>query len=75
MGPEDLPEAYAIAVLHKDADAYTTIFDENIRAFDMWQEWRYDGITAWREVAKGWFGKSFTSTLLLQSILIPCKWC
>lgn len=21
----------------------------------MWQEWRYDGITAWREVAKDWF--------------------
>ncbi len=55
MGPEDLLEAYATAVLHKDAAAYTSIFDENIRAFDMWQEWRYDGITAWREVAKGWF--------------------
>lgn len=48
-------EAYATAVLHKDAAAYTSIFDENIRVFDMWQEWRYDGITAWREVAKDWF--------------------
>lgn len=53
--PEYLLEAYATAVLHKDAAAYTSIFDENIRVFDMWQEWRYDGITAWREVAKDWF--------------------
>ncbi len=55
MGPEGLLEAYAIAVLHKDAEAYASIFDENIRVFDMWQEWCYDGITAWHEVAKGWF--------------------
>ncbi|MBN8721103.1 MAG: nuclear transport factor 2 family protein [Sediminibacterium magnilacihabitans] len=55
MRPEYLLEAYATAVLHKDAAAYTSIFDENIRVFDMWQEWRYDGITAWREVAKDWF--------------------
>ena len=55
MRPEYLLEAYATAVLHKDAAAYTSIFDENIRVFDMWQEWRYDGITAWREVAKYWF--------------------
>jgi ketosteroid isomerase-like protein len=55
MKPEDLLEAYAKAVLHKNAAAYTSIFDENIRVFDMWQEWRYDGMAAWREVAKGWF--------------------
>ena len=55
MRPEYLLEAYATAVLHKDAAAYTSIFDENIRVFDMWQDWRYDGITAWREVAKDWF--------------------
>ena len=55
MRPEYLLEAYATAVLHKDAAAYTSIFDENILVFDMWQEWRYDGITAWREVAKDWF--------------------
>lgn len=55
MKPEDLLEAYAMAVLHKDVGAYTSIFDEHIRVFDMWQEWSYDGIAAWREVATGWF--------------------
>jgi len=55
MNPENLLDAYANAVAAKDLNAYLSIFDENIRVFDMWQEWSYDGLNAWREMAMGWF--------------------
>jgi uncharacterized protein (TIGR02246 family) len=48
-------ETYKNAVFHKDVEAFTSIFDEDVRVFDMWQEWSLDGLTAWREMAKGWF--------------------
>jgi uncharacterized protein (TIGR02246 family) len=55
MKLESIFEAYKTAVLQKDLDAYASIFDENILAFDTWQQWSYEGLTAWRDTAKGWF--------------------
>lgn len=48
-------ETYKNAVFQKDLEAFTSIFDEKILAFDMWGQWTYDGLPAWREMAKGWF--------------------
>lgn len=55
MEPELLLETYKTAVLQKDLQAYTSIFDDNIRVFDMWQQWTHDGLATWSEMAKGWF--------------------
>ena len=55
MKPESLLQRYKTAVLQKDLIAFTSIFDENVRVFDMWQQWTYDGLAAWSEMAKGWF--------------------
>jgi len=51
---ESLFDTYKTSVRHKDLDAFLSIFDDNVRIFDMW-EWTYDGLTSWREMAHGWF--------------------
>ena len=50
-----LYQIYRNAIFRKDLDAFASIFDENVRVFDMWVQWSYDGLPAWREMAKGWF--------------------
>ena len=50
-----LLESYQQAVFQKDLEAFASIFDEKVRVFDTWQRWTYDGLTAWREMAAGWF--------------------
>jgi uncharacterized protein (TIGR02246 family) len=54
-GIESLLEIYKNAVFQKDVEAYTSIFDEKVRVFDMWEKWSCDGLDAWQEIAKGWF--------------------
>lgn len=51
---KSLFDTYKSSVLRKDVDAFTSIFDDNVRIFDMW-EWSYEGLAPWREMAKGWF--------------------
>ena len=53
---ESLLDAYKNAVFQKDQDAFAAIFDGNVRVFDMWDRWSYEGLAAWRDMAKGWFG-------------------
>jgi uncharacterized protein (TIGR02246 family) len=55
MKVESLLETYKSAFYQKDIDAFTSIFDENVHVFDMWVQWTYNGLAAWREMAKGWF--------------------
>jgi uncharacterized protein (TIGR02246 family) len=55
MEPESLFQTYKTAVLQKDLEAFASIYDENVFVFDTWQQWSYDGLAAWREMAKGWF--------------------
>ncbi|MBC7851342.1 MAG: nuclear transport factor 2 family protein, partial [Chitinophagaceae bacterium] len=31
------------------------LYDENVRVFDMWQQWQYNGIGEWREMVNQWF--------------------
>jgi ketosteroid isomerase-like protein len=48
--------AYKAAVLAKDVDAFVALYDRNVRVFDMWNEWSYEGLEAWRGMATAWFG-------------------
>ncbi len=50
-----LYQTYRNAIFKKDLDAFVSIFDEKVRIFDMWEQWTYEGLDAWREMAKGWF--------------------
>lgn len=53
---ESLFETYSNAVFQKNVEAFTSIFDEKVLVFDMWEPWTYDGLVVWREMAKEWFG-------------------
>lgn len=49
-------DAYAAAVLAKDVDALLALYDPDVRVFDLWGEWSYEGRGAWRLAVAGWFG-------------------
>ncbi|HSZ34095.1 MAG TPA: nuclear transport factor 2 family protein [Puia sp.] len=53
---ESLFETYKKSVFQKDVETFVSIFDENVRVFDMWQRWSYDGLSDWREMVENWFG-------------------
>ena len=55
MDIRSLLEKYKNAVFQKDVGAFTSLFDEQVLIFDMWQQWSYHGLDAWREVVNGWF--------------------
>jgi ketosteroid isomerase-like protein len=47
--------SYAASALAKDADAFVSIYTEDLHVFDMWNQWELRGIDAWRKMAQGWF--------------------
>lgn len=49
-------EAYQAAVFAKDVEAFVSLYDTNVHVFDMWEQWSYTGIEAWRGMVTGWFG-------------------
>jgi uncharacterized protein (TIGR02246 family) len=52
---ESLFEAYKNAVYQKDMEAFAAIFDEQVLVFDMWMQWTYEGLPAWRSMVQDWF--------------------
>jgi uncharacterized protein (TIGR02246 family) len=53
---EQVLEAYRAAVHAQDVDAFVALYDDDVRVFDTWGRWSYDGIEAWRGMAAEWFG-------------------
>lgn len=49
-------EAYKSAVFAKDVEALVALYDRDVRIFDMWGAWSYDGAEAWRGMVAAWFG-------------------
>ena len=49
-------DAYKAAAFAKDVDALVALYADDVRVFDMWGEWQYDGLAAWRAMVAGWFG-------------------
>ena len=49
-------DSYRAAAYAKDVDAFVALFDENVRVFDMWGRWSYDGAGEWRTMVSEWFG-------------------
>ncbi|HVU58522.1 MAG TPA: SgcJ/EcaC family oxidoreductase [Puia sp.] len=62
---ESLLETYKTAVFQKDVDAFVSIFDEDVRIFDMW-EWVYAGLAPWRKMAESWFGSLDTERVVVS---------
>jgi uncharacterized protein (TIGR02246 family) len=53
---DELLNAYAAAVRAKDVDALVGLYADDVRTFDLWSEWSYDGKPAFREMVTEWFG-------------------
>jgi uncharacterized protein (TIGR02246 family) len=53
---EEMLEAYAAAVRAKDVDAFLDLYADDVRTFDLWTEWSYDGKDALRGMVAEWFG-------------------
>ena len=56
MRPEELLEAYVAAVRAKDVDVFVGLYADDVRTFDLWNVWSYDGKGALREMVAEWFG-------------------
>ena len=53
---DEMLEAYAAAVRAKDVDAFVGLYAEDVRTFDLWSVWSYDGKAALRDMVGEWFG-------------------
>src|SRR5215831_12428571 len=53
---EEMLEAYATAVRAKDVDAFLGLYADDVRNFDLWSVWSYDGKDALRGMVSEWFG-------------------
>jgi ketosteroid isomerase-like protein len=53
---EEMLGTYADAVRRKDVDRFVALYDDDVRVFDMWERWSYDGADAWRQMVGEWFG-------------------
>jgi uncharacterized protein (TIGR02246 family) len=49
-------DRYAAAVRAKDVDAFMELYADDVRTFDLWQVWTYDGKDAVRGMVTEWFG-------------------
>jgi len=59
-------DAYKAAVHAKDVAAFAALYDTNVRVFDLWGTWRYEGLAAWREMAQGWFGSLGSERVVVE---------
>jgi ketosteroid isomerase-like protein len=49
-------EAFKTCVLRKDAAAFVELYAQDVRVFDTWGAWSYEGAPAWRQAVEEWFG-------------------
>ncbi len=53
---EELLDVYAAAVRAKDVEAFLDLYADDVRSFDLWERWSYDGKDALRAMVSEWFG-------------------
>lgn len=53
---EQILAGYAAAVRAKDVDAFLALYADDVRTFDLWSEWSYDGKAALSGMVAEWFG-------------------
>ena len=59
-------DSYKAAVKAKDVDAFVALYDQQVCVFDMWGEWSYKGIEAWRRMVTDWFGSLGTDRVVVD---------
>jgi uncharacterized protein (TIGR02246 family) len=53
---EQMLESYKATAYAKNVDAFVALFDDDVRVFDMWGRWSYEGAGEWRRTVGEWFG-------------------
>lgn len=48
-------DSYRAAVRAKDAAALIRLYDPEVRVFDTWGLWSYEGADAWQRAVEAWF--------------------
>ena len=48
-------DTYKSAVLAKNAETLMHLYAPQVRVFDAWGTWSYEGASAWRVAVEGWF--------------------
>jgi len=61
MKPEEILDSYAAAVRAKDAEAFLSLYGDDVRSFDLWSVWSYDGKDAYRAMVEEWFASPDTA--------------
>lgn len=59
-------ETYKSAVNKKDVDAFVALYDPDVVIFDMWGEWSYKGVEAWRRMVVDWFGSLGSERVIVE---------
>jgi uncharacterized protein (TIGR02246 family) len=63
---EQVLDAYAAAVRAKDVDAFVGLYADDVRNFDLWSEWSYDGKETLRGMVAEWFGSLGTDVVAVE---------
>lgn len=61
-----LVDAYRAAVFARDVDALAALYDPEVRVFDTWGRWSYDGRPAWRAMLAEWLGSLGTERVRVE---------
>ena len=62
-GTKEILAAYVAAVRAKDVEAFLALYADDVRTFDLWSVWTYDGKPALRAMVEEWFGSVGTDTI------------
>jgi Ketosteroid isomerase homolog len=49
-------DRYRAAVFNKNVESMLDLYADNVRVFDAWNVWEYDGALSWRLAIEQWFG-------------------
>jgi ketosteroid isomerase-like protein len=60
---ERMLETYAAAVAAKDSASFMRLYDPNVRVFDAWECWTYEGSAAWEAMVRSWFDSLGTESV------------
>ena len=52
----EMLDSYVAAVRAKDVEAFLALYADDVRTFDLWGVWSYDGKDALRAMVEEWFG-------------------
>src|SRR5436853_6852215 len=64
---EKMLDKYAAAVRAKDVDAFVGLYADDVRTFDLWSVWSYDGKDAFHGMVAEWFGSLGDDVVAVES--------